>query len=179
MLLKRALDSLFLPDWQFKCLSFPKCYDYRCIPVCLASSPWVYIESYQLLCLFLKLPLCVCVAYLYIFAPCTCCAQGSQNRASDILGLELHTDTCKLPCCLKSNQGPLEEQPSVLNCWAISPAPNTTIYDLTPRSRTLLHYAQTLLHLILMPDVWDRVVCLLVCSLSFGSGNWSQRGQKR
>ena len=57
---------------------------------------------------------CGYFACVYICTPFVCIAcSGQQEAALDLE--ELDTDSCELPCgCWESNQGPLEEQPSLV-----------------------------------------------------------------
>jgi len=64
---------------------------------------------------------------IYLFILCTwvhcSCLQTHQKRASDPI-----TDSREPPCrCWELNLGPLERIVSVLNCWAIFPAPEAIL----------------------------------------------------
>lgn len=60
-------------------------------------------------------------AFVYLCAACVCVAGGGQKRTLDPLELELRT-VVNDHVGAGNSLTPLQEQPVLLNCWAVSPA---------------------------------------------------------
>lgn len=89
-------------------------------------SLFVYLKNSSQFWIFL-FALCIWVFGLQVCLWPTCMfgAHRDQDRCVRTPGT-LVTGGCELPCdCLESNLGPLERASRVLNCWAVSPVPNS------------------------------------------------------